>query len=79
MTKLTGEPGGGSDSLVLQKVLRLFDGSLSDSELDEFCRLLTSSHLARQSYLQCVQTIADLELHVRDDGRRLLKKSSAIT
>ena len=68
MTKLAGEQGGGSDSWVFQTVLRLLDGSLSDSELDEFCSLLASNRPVRQSYLQCVQTIAELQLHARDDG-----------
>jgi hypothetical protein len=75
-TKLTGEEGGASDSWVLQTVLRLLDGSLSDSELGEFCSLLASNQLFRQKYLQCVQTIADLHLGTRERGRKQLKENS---
>ena len=79
MTKMTGEAGAGLDDYVLENVLRLFDGRLSDFELNEFCSLLTASHSARQSYLQCVQTIAELHLYGRDLGPEHLRNSPVIT
>lgn len=74
---MIGEQGSGPDCWVFQTVLRLLDGCLSGSELDEFCSLLASNQLARQSYLQCVQAIAELQLHARDDCQRLLESSIA--
>lgn len=55
-----------SDAEMFHTVIRLIEGTLSQSEIDNLCAQLASDCDFRQSYGRCIDTIAELHFYAWD-------------